>query len=287
LKEPARSRREDLTSARSYDTAAAAYDRVAVPRIFAAPAEDLVAMLELPAGGTALDVGAGTGAVSVPAAEAVGPSGILVTLDPSLEMLRQARRKGLTGTVAAKVPGAPFVSNVFDGVMASFVLSHVKDADGALADMVRVLRPGGRLGVTAWSDKESVVKATWQEIAVGFVGAEFLDEAVSMTVPAEDRFVDAGNLKSALDTAGLVDVFIATRAYDVTISAADFLEMREVGVTGRFMRRKLDDSGWNAFRAHAAEVFRKEFADPLHYQGEAHLALGTKAQTRFAQSDKE
>ncbi len=276
MKEPAQSRREDLGSAQSYDTAAAVYDRVAVPNIFTPPAKDLVAMLSLPTGGKALDVGAGTGAVSVPAAKAVGPNGILVTLDPSLEMLGQARQKGLVGAVAARVPGMPFVSDAFDGVMASFVLSHIKDTEAALADMVRVLRPGGRLGVTAWSDNESVFKTTWQEIAGCFVGAEFLEEAVSVTVPVEDRFVAAADLKSTLETAGLVHVSVATRVYGVTISAADYLEMREVGVTGRFMRRKLDGSAWDAFRTRAAEVFRKEFNDPLEYDSEAHLALGTK-----------
>ena len=77
MQAPQGSSADDLQLARSYDSTAAEYDRVAVPNIFTPPAEDLVALMELPAGGLVLDVGGGSGAVSVPAAKAVGPTGLV------------------------------------------------------------------------------------------------------------------------------------------------------------------------------------------------------------------
>ena len=122
---------DDLELALSYDSTAAEYDRVATPNIFTPPAEDLVAMMELPAGGLVLDVGGGSGAVSVPAAKALGPAGLVVTLDPSVEMLRMARRKGLLWTVAGAAPRLPFVTGRFD------VIAMVEvDELGALWDTV-------------------------------------------------------------------------------------------------------------------------------------------------------
>lgn len=127
---------------RSYDSAAAVHDRIAVPHVFAPPAKDLVAALAFPTGGLGLDVGTGTGVAALLALESAGPGSVVVGLDPSLDMLRVARRKGLPWLVRGGVPGLPHSDGAFDRVMANFVLNHVTSYDTALSDMVRVLRPG-------------------------------------------------------------------------------------------------------------------------------------------------
>ncbi|NIN67609.1 MAG: methyltransferase domain-containing protein [Anaerolineae bacterium] len=149
-----RTRKPKMHEWRSYDSIAATYDRIWAP-LFTLPAEDLVVMLRLPPGGLALDVGTGTGVAALPALKAVGPEGVVVGLDSSLEMLRLARGKSVSYLVTGEVPGLPFPDGTVDGMLASFVLSHFTCYETALFDMVRVLRPGGRLGVTAWGASRS------------------------------------------------------------------------------------------------------------------------------------
>ncbi len=139
----------------SYDVIAETYDRLAVPHVFTQPAKDLVAMLKLPSGARALDVGAGTGVAALLALQSAGPGAPVVALDSSLGMLRLARKKGLPSLVAGTVPGLPFPDAVFDGLVANFVLSHIPSYQAALLDMARVLRPGGRLGFSAWGPGQS------------------------------------------------------------------------------------------------------------------------------------
>ena len=52
------------------------------------------------------------------------------------------------GVVCGDATQLPFADGTFDGVVASEVLEHVQDDVGALAELVRVLRPGGALAVT-------------------------------------------------------------------------------------------------------------------------------------------
>lgn len=114
---------------RPYDSIAATYDRIWAP-LFTLPARDLVVMLGLPPGGLALDVGTGTGVAALPASKAVGPEGVVVGLDPSLEMLRLAQGKGLSQLVAGEVPGLPFPDRTIDGMLANFPLPFHPLRDG-------------------------------------------------------------------------------------------------------------------------------------------------------------
>lgn len=98
-----------------------------------------------------LEIGAGTGYYALRVAERVGKSGRLDALDIQQSMLdhlaTRARERGL-GNVVTTVCDAhalPFEDDTFDGVYLSTVLGEIIDQDLALAEMYRVLRPGGRL----------------------------------------------------------------------------------------------------------------------------------------------
>src|SRR5947208_6161361 len=103
----------------SYDSAAVTHDQLAVPSVFARPAEELVARIGIPAGVTVLDVGTGTGVATLAAARSAG---VVVGLDPSVEMLRVARGHGLPCVVAGSVPGLPVAGSTFDRAMVNFVI---------------------------------------------------------------------------------------------------------------------------------------------------------------------
>src|SRR5581483_8334463 len=156
---------------RSYDGVAEIYERVHAPRMIE-PARDLLAMCEPPSGGRVLDVGCGTGAAVALAQELVGPSGLAVGVDLSLGMLRVgARARPGARLAAASAIDLPFADGTFDVVSASFVLSHVTKYETALFDMLRVLRPGGRLAVSSWADGDrDELQTTWLELVEGVVG---------------------------------------------------------------------------------------------------------------------
>jgi SAM-dependent methyltransferase len=90
-----------------------------------------------------LDVGAGEGQVARLAA-ATGAARV-VGADPSWAQLAVAReRSGGPSYARAAASALPFASASFDAVVACLVFEHIDDADGALAEVGRLLRPGGR-----------------------------------------------------------------------------------------------------------------------------------------------
>ncbi len=103
----------------------------------------------LPEPGPILDVGCG------PAHDLRAIGARAIGIDVSLAMCRTARARDTS--VARAVAGAlPFGRSVFAGVRADRVLEHLDDPDAALAEMVRVTRPGGRV-VVADPDQGSLV----------------------------------------------------------------------------------------------------------------------------------
>jgi demethylmenaquinone methyltransferase / 2-methoxy-6-polyprenyl-1,4-benzoquinol methylase len=107
------------------------------------------AALDLHPGETVLDLAAGTGTSSEPFADAGART---VPCDFSLGMLRVGhRRRGDLGFVAGDATRLPFRDGAFDAVTISFGLRNVVDVDAALAEMLRVLRPGGRVVVCEFS----------------------------------------------------------------------------------------------------------------------------------------
>jgi demethylmenaquinone methyltransferase/2-methoxy-6-polyprenyl-1,4-benzoquinol methylase len=121
-----------------FDFIAAIYDRVIGP-----PDPDrLRAVLDLPIDGWLLDAGGGTGRVASHLRPLVGR---LVISDLSAPMLAQAQEKGIACPVQTHVERLPFPDGHFDRVLAVDALHHFADQRLAVAELVRVLKPGGRL----------------------------------------------------------------------------------------------------------------------------------------------
>jgi SAM-dependent methyltransferase len=107
-------------------------------------------------GGRYLDVGCGTGDDSLALAARYGAA--VVGVDTSEAMVGEARRRGLAEAVVADAHALPFEDASFDGASADRVLQHLEDPRAALAELVRVTRPGGRI-VTADPDYDTQVVA--------------------------------------------------------------------------------------------------------------------------------
>ena len=119
----------------------------AVPGIRACKTEVLDELRLVP-GASALDVGCGFGADAADMAVRVAPDGMVTGIDRSEVMLDAARERhpaaGVTFQIA-DVTALPFPDASFDACRADTVLQHVPDHRAGLMEMVRVVRPGGRV----------------------------------------------------------------------------------------------------------------------------------------------
>jgi SAM-dependent methyltransferase len=131
--------------------------------------------LNIPQGGVALDVGSGPGNVTASLARAAGPEGLALGVDISEPMLARAVRNEAgpqVGFIKADAQRLPLRDNTIDAVVSTAVLQLVPHPAAALAEMARVLRPGGRLAVMV----PTVGRAArfWQKLPN--VGAHVFDD---------------------------------------------------------------------------------------------------------------
>jgi len=136
------------TSDDTAGSAAEVYDRLFVPALFRQWGRVVTEEAAMRRGDRVLDVACGTGALTCAACEVVGPEGSVVGLDPNEEMLAVARRKdAAVEWRSGRAEALPFVDQSFDRVVSQFGLMFFDDPPAAFREMMRVLRPGGRLAV--------------------------------------------------------------------------------------------------------------------------------------------
>jgi SAM-dependent methyltransferase len=99
-----------------------------------------LAARELAGSSRVLDVGCGDGQVSRLAAR-IGAE--VIGIDPTWNCVRVAGERGTTVARAAAA-ALPFANGSFDAVVACLVFEHIRDVDAAIAEVARVLQPGGR-----------------------------------------------------------------------------------------------------------------------------------------------
>lgn len=136
--------------------AARAYEALFVPALFAQWAPKIVDAANLTAGQRVLDVACGTGVLAREARLRTGPTGYVVGLDPGVGMLAVAKEISPSldwrqGTAESM----PFDDASFDAVVSQFGLMFM-EGDRALREMLRVLKPQGRLVVAVWDSVENI-----------------------------------------------------------------------------------------------------------------------------------
>lgn len=115
-----------------------------------------VAVADARPGQRVLDLAGGTGDLARAFARRVGPTGLVVHTDINAAMLREGRARLLDEglvlpTTLCDAERLPFAGESFDIVTVAFGLRNMTHKDAALAEMARVLKPGGRLLVLEFS----------------------------------------------------------------------------------------------------------------------------------------
>jgi arsenite methyltransferase len=127
---------------------ASTYDQTCVPQF--EHGKQLIARLNLSSGDCVLDIGAGTGQLAAYVGQIVGPSGWVVGMDPLPLRVEIARTKGgdnFEARVGQAEDLSQFADATFDVVYLNSVLHWVEDKPRAIAEMFRVLKSDGRLGL--------------------------------------------------------------------------------------------------------------------------------------------
>ena len=105
-----------------------------------------------------LDVGSGAGQIAAHLLKYADPAARITCCDLSAEMLRRARsrlKSTLPTFVASDIVRLPFADETFDCVTCGYVLEHLPDARTGLAELARVMVPGGRMLLLTTEDNFS------------------------------------------------------------------------------------------------------------------------------------
>lgn len=181
------------------------YDARFVPALFRAWGPVLCNAAALRSGHRVLDVGCGTGALTVEAAARVAPGGHAIGLDANPQMLAVARRKhGHIEWRDGHAELLPFDDASFDAVLSQFAIMFFDDRVAALSEMQRVLRPGGRLVVAVC---DAVERSSGYAALTGLLQRLF-GKAVADAFRAPFVLGDAARLRKLCVDAGLTDAVI-------------------------------------------------------------------------------
>ncbi len=226
------------------------------------------------AGQRVLEVGCGTGAYTMPLAEAIGASGEVVGADISSAMLAAARRRlaeaGLRNVslIEADAQTHPFAPGRFDLITSRFGVMFFADPTAAFTNLYAAARPGGRLCFACWGGLEE--NEHWlvpYHIALSRLGPP---APKPPRAPGPMAFADPDYIREFLGKAGFAGIAIAREHPDM-VGASPAEEAAAaciMGPSGRLIDEKKPDAA-------SVDVIRREI--------EAALAARSRdGQTRLA-----
>jgi demethylmenaquinone methyltransferase/2-methoxy-6-polyprenyl-1,4-benzoquinol methylase len=163
-------------------------------------------------GGRALDVASGTGDLAIELARRVRPTGTVVGTDFSEAMLERARQKSSAVTWEwANALELPYPDGGFDAATVGFGARNFSDLDRGLAEMARVVRPGGRVVILEITTPQrpplSTFFSIWFDRIVPALGKLAGDPDAYAYLPSSvKRFPAPEALAGRMARAGLTDV---------------------------------------------------------------------------------
>ncbi len=208
----------------------------------------LLSMLAPQPGERALDIGCGPGLTTEALAQAVGAAGSVNGVDIAPPMLAIARRRCArlpqVSFELADVKRLPYADASFDVALASQVYEYVDDIDGALTELARVIRPGGR-ALLVDTDWESAVWASHDDVRMRRVIETWNEHIPHPQLPRtlRRRMTQAGFADVRVDVVPLLNVSYDPNSYSVGMMTmlGKFATGRN-GLTDADIRAWMDDA---------------------------------------------
>ena len=252
-----------------------AYERYLVPAIFALWGERLVAAAGVGPGDRVVDVACGTGVVARHAAARVGPGGAVAGADLNPGMIAVAARiaPGIAFE-AADAANLPYPDDAFDIALCQLAVMFFPDRAAALAEMRRVLAPGGRLALNAWRGLDH--NPGWAALVAALDA--HAGPAVADLMRAPFSYGDADALRTLAERAGFSEVRVEVDAGTIRFpSAAELLRCQFAAFPPSVHTTPLSDTAHDALVADLEERLRP-YAGPdgVAFPAQAHRLTAVK-----------
>jgi ubiquinone/menaquinone biosynthesis C-methylase UbiE len=197
-----------MKAAAAYNAAADHFDDEALD-LWAKYGGRTVERLALQPGATVLDVGCGTGASAIPAAEQVGPTGKVIAVDLADRLLAIARRKAAARKLEniefrhGDMENLGYPDQFLDAVICVFAIFFVPDVAKQISELWRMVRPNGQLAITTWGPR------VWEPGSTGWWSAvKQLRPDLHASFNPWDRIADPASLRKLFTEAGVAEAAI-------------------------------------------------------------------------------
>jgi ubiquinone/menaquinone biosynthesis C-methylase UbiE len=243
----------------------------------------LIEQARIAPGQSVLDVAGGSGEPSLTIAQAVGPTGFVMCTDAIAEMVAVAEREALARGLKnmqfrqCTADSLPFADESFDVAVSRLGVMFFPDPVAAVREMLRVIKPGGRVALAVWGKSEL---NPYSYVVTGVVSRYVPAAPVAPDAPDAFRFAEPGKLAGVLKDAGGIDVTQRVLKFDMAapLSPEEFWDMRsEISESLREKLKTLSSEDRGRLADEVQEAVREFFPDgQMRFPAQMLIVSGAK-----------